>query len=86
MNEPCFYIPKQLMTTEFSGFSVESKLLFGMILTNTTKARSISELADLIYKIDSKELKLMHNQVMQIKNEEVYSVNKAALVVDWSLR
>lgn len=63
MNEPCFYIPKQLMTKEYSGFSVESKLLFGMVLTNATQAKSINELADLICKIDSQELKLMHTQI-----------------------
>lgn len=75
MNEPCFYIPKQLMTTEFSGFSVESKLLFGMVLTNATQAKSINELTDLIAKINSKELKMMHTQVMQIeKNINVSEV------------
>ncbi len=63
MNEPCFYVPKKLMSTEYSGFSVESKLLFGMILTNATKTKSINELADLINRIDNRELKLMHIQV-----------------------
>ena len=64
---PCFYVPKQLISPEYANFSVESKLLFGMILTNSQQTKSIQELAELIQTIDYKELKLMHSQLMKIE-------------------
>lgn len=70
MNEPCYYIPKQLITPEYAVFSVETKLLFGMILTNAKQTKSICEVADLIKNITEKDLKFMHDQIAHIEEDK----------------
>ena len=36
-----FYLPSELFTKDYSDFSNESKLLFGMLLTNMTTAKAV---------------------------------------------
>jgi len=49
MTEPCIYVPKELIKDQkYAKFSSESKLLFGMILTNAEHAKEILELSKLI--------------------------------------
>lgn len=57
---PCFYLPKQLMTAQYSDFSIEAKLLFSMAFTNAEHSKSIMEMSMLVNKIGDKELKSMH--------------------------
>ena len=37
----CIYLPKELMTNEYNGYSAETKLLFGMILSNSVTASAV---------------------------------------------
>lgn len=69
MNEPCYYIPKQLFTEDFAEFSNESKLLFGIVLAEATKTKSIEELYDLIA-INKNELNTMHKEIENIEKEK----------------
>ena len=61
---PCFYIPKTLVTEQkYAGFSGESKLLFGMILTNAEHTKAIMELSRLIAAIDTEDLAALKHQL-----------------------
>lgn len=59
---PCYYMPKQIMTQEYSNFSVESKMLFSMVFTNAEHINAITETANLINCIGSKELYNMRHE------------------------
>lgn len=72
---PCFYLPKELVTHNFSEFSTESKLLFSMIFTNAQHTKSIYEVAKLIEKISEKDLKEMRNQLLSPSRSEEGNTN-----------
>lgn len=69
MSEPCYYIPKQLFTPEYANYSTESKLLFGIVLAEAKKEKSIEELYNLI-KINKNKMKLLHKEVKNIEKEQ----------------
>lgn len=43
-----FYLPKEIMTSEFDNFTTETKMLFAILLTNCSTAKSITNIAELI--------------------------------------
>lgn len=48
-NEPCYYIPHELFNeNKYKDFPVETKVLFGIILTTAEKTTSIMRLPELI--------------------------------------
>lgn len=63
-----YYLPKQIMTSDYASFSVESKLLFAMIFTNSEHIKTITETAQLIEKIGEKEMYNMRRLLDQAKN------------------
>lgn len=69
MNGPCYYIPKQFFTQEYADFSTESKLLFGIVLAEAKKEKSIEELCDLI-RMNKNELKIMHKDMENIEKNK----------------
>lgn len=73
MNEPCYYIPKQLFTPEYSNYSTESKLLFGIVLSEAKQTKSIEELYNLIEK-NKNELNKMHEEIENIEKRNERSV------------
>ena len=67
LKTPCFYIPKQLLTPEYAGFSAESRMLF----TNAEHTKSIMETAELIQSIGKNELYNMRHEFEEsIKESE----------------
>ena len=69
---PYYYLPQQIMNEKYEAFSVESKMLFSMIFTNAEHIKAIKETAQLIEKIDEKELYEMRHMLerMQELKEE----------------
>lgn len=62
---PCYYMPKQIMTSEYADFSVECKMLFSMVFTNAQHIKTITETAKLIENIGEKELYNMRRLLEQ---------------------
>ena len=71
MNEPCYYIPKNLITSEYANFSVESKVLFGIVLTTAQQIKSIKELSDLIKTMSDDNLRKMHKEIADIEKKRI---------------
>lgn len=67
-NISSYYLPKQIMTSDYESFSVESKLLFSIIFTNAEHIKTITETAQLIEKIGEKEMYNMRRLLDQMKN------------------
>jgi len=58
-----FYLPPELFTDEYKDFPNESKMLFGMLLTNMETAKGVMETARLINEIGSRSISSMHKIV-----------------------
>lgn len=69
-NISSYYLPKQIMTSYYAEFSVESKMLFSIIFTNAEHIKTITETAQLIEKIGEKEMYNMRRLLEQMKNED----------------
>lgn len=67
-NISSYYLPKQIMTSDYESFSVESKLLFSIIFTNAEHIKTITETAQLIEKIGEKEMYNMRRLLDQMKD------------------
>jgi hypothetical protein len=68
-------MPKQIMTPEYSSFSLESKLLFSMVFTNAEHIKAITETAELIDSIGERELSTMKKLFREQKEESEEQVN-----------
>lgn len=70
----CFYLPKELITDEYREYSVESKLLFAMLITNSETASAIAETAKLIDELGVRKINAMHKsperEIQKIKESE----------------
>ena len=65
-----FYLPKELLSKEFSDLSLRTKLLFAIIITEADSAKSINEVASLIDKFGPKVITQIYNDVQrEIKNQ-----------------
>lgn len=60
-----FALPKELMTEEYSKYSIKSKMLFSMVLTEAENGTSINELADLIENIGSRRISALYQNVQK---------------------
>ncbi len=65
MSTMYFSMPKQLMTAEYSNFSVSSKMLFSILFTHAETAQDITNTAELISAIPMKDLIEMKKQFRQ---------------------
>ncbi len=66
-----FYLPSELFTKDYSDFSNESKLLFGMLLTNMTTAKAVMDTARLIDEIGVRKISSMHKSLeAEIRKEQ----------------
>lgn len=61
--EYCFYLPKEIMTDEYRGYSAETKLLFAMLLSNANTSSAIVNVAKLIDELGSKEVNSLHKEL-----------------------
>ena len=66
---PCYYLPKQLFTSEYKDFSPESKMLFGMIFTNANSKAVIKETSRLIESINDNTLNNMRLLYAQLQEQ-----------------
>lgn len=75
MNESnYFFLPKELMNKDFSNFSVKSKMLFSIIITEADNAKSINEVANLINELGSDRVTKFYDKVQrEIKNQKLES-------------
>lgn len=69
-----FFLPKELMNKDFSNFSVKSKMLFSIIITEADNAKSINEVANLINELGSDRVTKFYDKVQrEIKNQKLES-------------
>ena len=69
-----FFLPKELMNKDFSNFSVKSKMLFSIIITEVDNAKSINEVANLINELGSDRVTKFYDKVQrEIKNQKLES-------------
>lgn len=61
----CFYLPKTIMTAEYSSYSSEAKLLFAMLLSNSTNATAITTVAKLIDELGAKKINTMYKDLQK---------------------
>lgn len=68
-----FYLPKEIMTDDFSGYSVETKMLFAMLLSfSDNVAASNNDLisvADLLKAVGSKDIDNFRNEIKNVVQE-----------------
>lgn len=76
----CFFLPKELLTKEYSNYSLKSKMLFSIVLTEAENGTSINELAELIEKIGSRNVSSLYKQAHkelsehQTRSEDIKNV------------
>lgn len=58
-----FYIPKEIMTKNFSEYSAESKLLFAMLLSNATTASAVVATAKLIDELGVRKIAAIQKEL-----------------------
>lgn len=66
----CIYLPKELMTNEYNGYSAETKLLFGMILSNSVTASAVMNVADLINQLGKAEINALQGELKKTNERE----------------
>lgn len=59
----CFVMPKELLTKEYLNYSLKSKMLFSIVLTEAENGTSINELAELIEHIGSRKVSSIYQSV-----------------------
>lgn len=67
--EQCFYLPKEIMSSEYSDFSAETKLLFAMLLSSSRTTSAVMRVAELIEKIGDKEINSLQKELRRISSE-----------------
>ena len=69
-----FYMPKEIMSSEYKGYSAESKLLFSMLISNSNTATALTETAQLIEDIGVRKIssmqKSLKSEIAKIKESE----------------
>ena len=69
-----FYMPKEIMSSEYKGYSAESKLLFSMLISNSNTAMALTETALLIEDIGVRKIssmqKSLKSEIAKIKESE----------------
>lgn len=63
------YVPKEIMTDEYHNYSIETKLLFAMILSNAETASSISNVARLIDEIGIRKISSFQKELKKTIDE-----------------
>lgn len=66
----CIYLPKELMTNVYNGYSAETKLLFGMILSNSVTASAVMNVADLINQLGKAEINALQGELKKANEKE----------------
>lgn len=62
-NNNCYCLPTELFSKDYSKFSVKTKVLFAMVLTDADTGKSISELAELIETMGNRKIATLYNEV-----------------------
>ncbi|MCC8112249.1 MAG: hypothetical protein LIO74_11915 [Ruminococcus sp.] len=72
MTEPCIYVPKELIKDQkYAKFSGESKLFFGILLTNTEHAKENIELDKMIEMLGVHSISYQKSQLdFDLKQQE----------------
>ncbi len=69
-----FYMPKEIMSSEYKNYSAETKLLFSMLISNAKTASAIADTAKLIEDIGVRKISSMHksleNEITKIRESE----------------
>lgn len=73
-NQAYFYMPKEIMSSEYKDYSAETKLLFSMLISNAKTASAIADTAKLIEDIGVRKISTMHkslgNEIAKFKESE----------------
>ena len=73
-NQAYFYMPKEIMSSEYKDYSAETKLLFSMLISNAKTASAIADTAKLIEDIGVRKISSMHksleSEIAKIKESE----------------
>ncbi len=69
-----FYMPKEIMSSEYKDYSAETKLLFSMLISNAKTSSAIADTAKLIEDIGLRKISSMHkslkSEIDKIKESE----------------
>ncbi len=66
----CIYLPKEIMSNEYNGYSAETKLLFAMILSNAVTASAVMNVADLINQLGKADISTLHGELKKAHEKE----------------
>lgn len=58
-----FYMPKEIMSSEYKDYSAETKLLFSMLISNAKSATAIADTAKLIEELGVRKISSMHKSL-----------------------
>lgn len=65
MENYCFYLPKEIMTADYCKYSAETKLLFAMLLSNSTTSTAIMNVAELIENLGAKKINSFQKELQK---------------------
>lgn len=69
-----FYMPKEIMSSEYKNYSAETKLLFSMLISTAKSAAAIADTAKLIEELGVRKISSMHksleNEIAKAKESE----------------
>lgn len=66
----CIYLPKKIMSSEYNGYSAETKLLFAIILSNAVTASAVMNVADLINQLGKAEISTLQGELKKANEME----------------
>ena len=66
----CIYLPKELMTNEYNGYSAQTKLPLGMILSNSVTASAVMNVAALINQLGKAEINALQGELKKANEKE----------------
>ena len=73
-NQAYFYMPKEIMSSEYKDYSAETKLLFSMLISNAKTATAVADTAKLIEDIGMRKISsMMHtlsSEIAKFKESE----------------
>ena len=64
-----YFLPKELLTPEYSGYSLQTKLLFSIIITEAETVKSITDMSKLINDIGARKLSTIYQNAHRELNE-----------------
>lgn len=65
-----YYLPKELITPQYADYSLQTKMLFSIVITEAETAKSVMEMSQLINDLGSKNISAILKSSHDINESE----------------